>query len=218
MLCSLEVRLSFPCEACDTGLPINGPVPLTKCLRCLEVTKLEGERGWQALLSKTVFLNAVRHSKPGETTRRDVNRVNLTTTLSFPSCPSCGQEHQARAAKVALLNAKPLLCTCGTELLLQPAPAAFTAALPFVRALFDAELFDESATHAPTSGGPVVMACMECRASLPVDGTRRLVECGYCKARNYLPDDPWLALHPAVKREAWFIIFDSDALLDSVGM
>jgi hypothetical protein len=217
MLCSLEVRLSFPCEACDAGLPINGPVPMTKCLRCLEVTTLTGERAWTQLLGTTVFLHAVRHSKPGETTRSEGPRLNLATTLRFPRCPACGKEHEARRAKVALLKNQPLTCSCGTHLPVQAVPAPFASALPFVKGLVDAELFDESATHAPGSSGPVVMACMKCQASLPVDGTRRLVECGYCSARNYLPDDLWLALHPAAKRESWFILFDADALLDSAG-
>lgn len=217
MLCSLEVRLSFPCDACDTGLPINGPVPMTKCLRCLEVTTLTGERAWSQLLSPTVFLHALRHTKPGETTRSEGQRLNRTTTLRFPRCPACGKEHEARPAKVALMKHQPLTCPCGTQLPLQAVPEAFASALPFVKALVDAELLDDSTTQAPVSSGPVVMACMKCQASLPVDGTRRLVECGYCTARNDLPDDLWLALHPAAKRESWFILFDAHALLDSVG-
>ena len=60
------------------------------------------------------------------------------------------------------------------------------------------------------------MQCMKCHATLPVDGTKRLVECSYCTARNYLPDDLWLALHPAAKRESWFMLLDGADLLDSL--
>lgn len=220
MLGSLEVRLSFPCEACDSGIPVNGPVPLVKCARCLEVTRLEGARGWDKLLEKRVFVAAARNGRPGETTRSESKHLNLTTTVRFPPCAACGKQHDHRRMKLAMMKRQPVTCGCGVELVLQHVPAAFAATHPWVKGFVDADIFDESgAPHAAAvTGAPVVTACMKCQASLPIDGTRRLVECSYCSARNYLPDDLWLALHPALKRESWFVIFDTDDVLSSIGM
>lgn len=69
-----------------------------------------------------------------------------------------------------------------------------------------------SKTTADSPGAkPTVMACMSCGGSLPVDGSARLVTCQYCDANNYLPDGLWLALHPAAKRETWYVVFDEEA-------
>lgn len=217
MIVSLEVRLSFSCEHCDLGVPVNGPVPMVKCARCMELTQLSGEFGWDRLLPKSLFVNAVTHGKPGETTRVDANQAKVTITHRFPPCPGCGEAHEPRRTKLALTKGRALTCKCGVTLELQSVPAALLEVHPYLRGFVDAELFEEPAAAAPTpSSGPVVMQCMKCQAALPVDGTKRLVECSYCTARNYLPDDLWLALHPAPKRESWFMLLDGADLLDSL--
>lgn len=217
MIVSIEVRLSLSCEGCDSGVPVNGPVPLVKCARCMEVTQLTGEHGWERLLPKTLFANVARSSTPGETLRPEGKRINLTATARFPACPKCGEPHDARRAKLAIVKGTPLTCKCGGTTELARVPATFLAIHPSVRGFVDAEVYEEgSVSSAPASGGPVVMQCMKCQATLPVDGTKRLVECSYCTARNYLPDDLWLALHPAPKRESWFILFDGGEVIDAM--
>lgn len=216
MIVSLEVRLSFACEHCDSGVPVNGPVPLVKCARCMEVTQLTGEYGWDRLMPKSLFVNAVTQSKPDETTRVEANQAKVTITPRFPKCPGCGEPHEPRRTKLAISKGRALTCKCGVSLELQPVPAAFLSVHPYVRGFVDAETFEETAAPAPGSSGPVVMQCMKCQATLPVDGTKRLAECSYCTARNYLPDDLWLALHPAPKRESWFMLLDGADLLDSL--
>ncbi|MBL8918533.1 MAG: hypothetical protein JNJ54_06700 [Myxococcaceae bacterium] len=216
MILSLEVRLSLSCEGCDSGVPVNGPVPQVKCARCMEVTQLSGEHGWNKLLPGSLFVSAARSLKPGETLRPENKRVNLSATLRFPPCPTCGEAHDTRRAKLALVKGTPLTCKCGGQSVLQPVPSAFQACHPSVRGFVDAEVYEAADTGAAVSGGPVVMQCMKCQATLPVDGTKRLVECSYCTARNYLPDDLWLALHPAPKRESWFVLFDGGEVLDGL--
>lgn len=216
MIVSLEVRLSFSCEHCDSGVPVNGPVPMVKCARCMEVTQLSGEYGWGRLMPKSLFVNAVTHGKPGETMRVEANQARVSVTPRFPPCPGCGEPHEARRTKLALMKGRALTCKCGVTLELQPVPAALLEVHPYLRGFVDAELFEETAVAPAASGAPVVMQCMKCQATLPVDGTKRLVECAYCTARNYLPDDLWLALHPAPKRESWFMLLNGADLLDSL--
>ena len=217
MIGAIEVRLSVTCQACDTSLPVNGPVPMLKCSRCLEVMRLEGRFSWPQLLLQT-FQWSVRSEREPET-RTETTKLRLAARLVWPNCPKCGKPHEPRPAKLALLKGKPIKCSCGDEQLLQPVPAHFAAAFPWVKGFVDADVFDETPgpPAAEGKGAPVVMACMSCRASLPVDGNHRLVECTYCKTSNYLPDDLWLSLHPVAKREAWFIVFDEDEVLTSIG-
>ena len=115
------------------------------------------------------------------------------------------------------MKGKPIACSCGKALEFQPVPAHFAAAFPYVKGLVDADVFDEQPGPPAGKGAPVVIACMSCRGSLPVDGKHRLIACSYCQASNYLPDDLWLSLHPVPKREAWFIVFDEDEVLTSIG-
>ena len=217
MLGALEVRLSLSCDACDGSLPINGPVPLVKCGRCMEITRIEGDRfGWRKLLL-TSFVHAVRVGTAAELLADD-RAVRLATRARWPDCSGCGKPHDVRRVKLALMKHAPIACACGVELVLQPVPAHFAAVFPFARHCVDAEVFDETpGPPAPNKSAAVMIACMACAGALPVDGAHRLVACSYCKTSNYLPDDLWLSLHPAVKREAWTILFDEDDVLASVG-
>jgi hypothetical protein len=217
MLGSIEVRLSITCDACDSGIPINGPVPIVKCVRCMELTRLEGRVGWVALLAPSLT-RAVRADRPADEERRETAQLRMTSRTTWPPCGACGQPFEARRVKLAMLKKAPITCACGASLALQPVPAHFAAVFPYVRGFVDADVFDETPGPAAASqAAPVVMACMSCAAPLPVDGAHRLVECEHCKAKNYLPDDLWLSLHPAPKREAWFVVYDEDELLTSLG-
>jgi hypothetical protein len=169
MLGSIEVRLSLTCEACDGSLPVNGPVPLVKCGRCMEVTRLDGERfGWAKLLRQT-FANAVRAERDASEQRVERPEMRLVSRLRWPAC-ACGQELAARTVKLAMMKKVPIRCACGRELELQPVPAAFAAVFPYVRGFADADVFDETpGPAAPATSAPVVMACMACAASLRVD-------------------------------------------------
>ena len=78
----------------------------------------------------------------------------------------------------------------------------------------------EDATQLPaTSGAPAVTApakaaepiffpCPRCAASLPVDGSDRVVKCTYCQAQLFLPDALWFRLHPPKLVERWFVLAD----------
>jgi hypothetical protein len=218
MLGAIEVRLSVVCEACDQALPINGPVPQVKCTRCMEVTRLDGDRyGWPRLL-RAAFAHAVRTARDASEQRVDKPEMRVVSRPRWPACSGCGQDHEARRVKLALMKDQPVRCGCGVEHALQPVPAAFQAVFPYVRGVFDADVpNDTPGPAAPAKTAPVVMACMACAAALPIDGAHRLVACAYCNASNYLPDDLWLALHPAIKREAWFVVFDEDDVLTALG-
>jgi hypothetical protein len=216
MLGAIVVKLSITCDACDSGIPVNGPVPLVKCARCMEVTRLEGPVAWRELLWPSLN-RAVRADRPTDEERREGGLLRITSRAAWPPCGACGKAFDARRVKLAFLKKQPVACTCGVELALQPVPAHFAAMFPYVKGFVDADVFDETPGRTAPGKAPVVMACMSCAAALPVDGAHRLVECEHCQAKNYLPDDLWLSLHPAPKREAWFVVFDEDALLTALG-
>ncbi|MDD5362412.1 MAG: hypothetical protein PHN88_09790 [Ignavibacteria bacterium] len=58
----------------------------------------------------------------------------------------------------------------------------------------------------PEEHKPVIFTCPACAANLKVDGTKRIIDCTYCDASIYLPDDLWFELHPAKTVETWYVI------------
>ncbi|HEY3447391.1 MAG TPA: hypothetical protein VGK67_13550 [Myxococcales bacterium] len=223
-LACVNILLSLKCDACDNAVPVNGPVPQVKCAKCGEVLGLtQGRLRWDQILnfhnpSITVFQFAAS-GKVGVEERGAWLPAKLTAIAGWPKCEKCGARHTAEAAAAGAASGAGLACgKCGKVVEVAPAPEFFRKIFPFVSHVAGAEVIPETAlkagaggaVQAPSAGGasPVVMACMSCRASLPVDGSSRLVECAYCRSRNYLPDDLWFALHPATRREFWSALFD----------
>ena len=49
---------------------------------------------------------------------------------------------------------------------------------------------------------PILFDCSKCGASLPVDGSTRLVVCVYCRTEMMLPDEIWHEFHPPAPVQA----------------
>jgi hypothetical protein len=180
----------------------------------MEVARLEGRLRWDEILnfqnpSITVFEFAAK-SSTGAEERGAWSPVNLNAVAGLPKCPQCGAPHSKEAVRAAVEGGGDRACAgCGTSLPVRTPPDFFRQVFPSVTHVIGADVPDERAPDVtgPGGGRPVVMACMNCRAPLPIDGTTRLVECTFCHARNYLPDDLWLTLHPAPRREFWYLLF-----------
>jgi DNA-directed RNA polymerase subunit RPC12/RpoP len=63
----------------------------------------------------------------------------------------------------------------------------------------------------PEALKPVIFTCPACAANLEIDGTKRMINCSYCNASVYLPDDLWFELHPARTVDRWYIINNEEA-------
>jgi len=215
MLDSIRIRLAVRCDDCDTAVPVNGPLEQVKCPRCQSTIRLEGRLRWPEVLDfqnpgGSVFAWAVERQQPGQEMRGAWRPVLLSSTRCWPSCPKCAREHSPYDTWLAAKDGRDLTCTaCGTISPLRPVPAFFRQEFPCAAYVVGAQVPSVPGT-APAGTRPVVMACMSCGGDLHVDGAVRLVECAYCKASNYLPDDLWLALHPAPRREEWHILFDTE--------
>jgi hypothetical protein len=59
----------------------------------------------------------------------------------------------------------------------------------------------------PAAVGPVAFNCPNCAGVLQVDGSARVVKCGYCSGSAYLPDDLWHVFHPIAVVRRWYLLY-----------
>ncbi len=212
----VELRVAVKCDGCDHSIPLNGPVSKLKCPRCQELRALKGRLRWAEVLNyqnPTVdVFTATRGHRPGEGDYGAWAPVKLNTLRAWPRCPGCEHEYTREETEAGVEAGGPLTCPdCARTLSVDPSPPLLTEPFPSTRWVIGGvlESADGGGGSAVASGGtPVVMACMSCGGVLKVDGSSRLVTCEYCEVTNYLPDDLWLSLHPAPRRERWYVVFE----------
>ncbi len=54
---------------------------------------------------------------------------------------------------------------------------------------------------------PILFSCLSCGGALSVDGSNRILECGYCKNSSYIPDALWLKFHPVSMVKRWYLVW-----------
>jgi hypothetical protein len=137
-----------------------------------------------------------------------------------PSCPLCRGRlplpEQLAAAAAAGRVVCPQCGEAGVAIVVRPVPRPLVPPhLDFVTHAIgeDPELLPGARANvaAPSAAKPVLFPCPACNASLPVDGTSRTVECTYCRATAYLPDDLWRRLHPPRRIERWYLWIEENS-------
>jgi hypothetical protein len=117
-----------------------------------------------------------------------------------PRCQRCKKDIDVALLPEAVVHGH-LVCACGDLIAVREADGLARHAVPGARWLV------HEVPGAPVkSGAPVLFSCLSCAGALSVDGSERLVQCRYCDATSYLPDDLWLTLHPAVTSEEFFVV------------
>lgn len=212
---SVSIKLGRNCSDCDRLIPINGPLSRVKCPGC-QSTHAVNVKLWRDLLNYgnpaiDVFA-ATKEHRPGRGDSGAFSSIKLNTLRQWPVCSACGREateaEVTGALPAQLHSTGSLTCAaCKAQWPLHPVPPVLSRAFSAPRFVVGGEVDGDGGADAPRGSRPVVMACMACGSTLRVDGTSRLVGCTFCESDNYLPDDLWLALHPAPKRTAWWILF-----------
>jgi len=218
LLC-VEIRLAVRCDSCDHVNPVNGVVSKVKCNKCQDITKLSGRLRWPEILNYqnpkiNVFAATLKH-KPGKGDYGAWNPVKLNTKRIWPVCPNCKNEYDKKTVVTNVKEEKDLQCQkCNTVMSIHKSPSILTNSFRFTRRIIGASVHESKTNFEQELSNkakikPIVMACMACGGTLTIDGTKRLAVCKFCQSSNYLPDDLWLSLHPAPKREPWYVIFDA---------
>lgn len=203
---SSRMEIGISCPRCESFLPLNGPILNAHCRSCQSDIEIPRSY-WKDILGDA--MEDVRELEKGTGTSSRIfgqfQSSNVYARLD-PYCLECKTDFED---PWSLSPGSSYCCReCGAEYPIQDAPEWLSAAFPQIIYLLNAELDGTDAEDMNRdSTNPVVFTCPQCGGALKVTGEDRLVHCRYCDADVYLPDDLWLRLHPAKKKERWFVVY-----------
>ncbi len=202
---TFSVQLRTSCSRCGSPLPLNAMVPWLACPACSATNQLDDEF-WLSILADgdlgtcTIFTSG--------------REISLDVEKTGPACGTCGAGI-AKDDALAAADAGSVACTaCGARTLVRVPPPAFVLS-------GIALLVGEDPLQVPAAGStlavqgevaqPVAFHCPTCGGVLQVDGSARVVKCGYCQGAAYLPDPLWHVFHPVPVTRPWYLLTDPGA-------
>lgn len=199
---AVQVKLAFDCEECKQPIPLGGLVERPRCDKCQSTAKPD----WKKLLSfGNPSLSVVQWANQTTATEEkgafasihlDVTRKGITH--------ACG----AKLDPAALAAGSTVCPQCGQQVHVRPPPPSIKRHYPdIVCVVGEVQIAEDDEVTAKS----IMFACMNCGAPLRVDGTKRIVDCGSCDVPNFIPDALWLRLHPAKKREPFWLVISQQA-------
>lgn len=193
-----EYRISTDCPECMHPLVVNGPFLEVSCTACGALVPLVPDF-WKVRFTieegSGFFVQGERLGpEPGKKKK--------------PACYQCGGNLPADT--VADGADGVVVCPgCGTLHATYPVPdwihgLAKKNLHPCQVFCADKDGKDDSFSGA--AGTPIAFSCVSCGAALELHGeTPRIMECGFCNTKQFLPGALWHALHPVRKIRPWYI-------------
>jgi Zn finger protein HypA/HybF involved in hydrogenase expression len=209
----IAIELRGECPHCGNPVMVNALGERIHCPSCLRDQPYPWSE-WRDLLDNAWELRpGTGLGKGGNTTVLGAN-WHLLYARFDPYCFACKHDFDMDAV---MASVGPYACpACGERWQQRAAPADARVVMPWLRWLVaeDPEQLPGRGpdTPAPAGAKPILFACMACGGALEVDGSERVITCGFCDASNYLPDDLWLRMHPVETVRRWFMCVD-EALL-----
>jgi Zn finger protein HypA/HybF involved in hydrogenase expression len=206
------IETAISCPHCDRPVPLNGPWEAAHCDHCQSDIEIPQEFWVDTLRDVREDIDEI---EPGMGQNSSIFGMFRSTRMIgnlVPYCIKCKTDFDPATMSAGM---KHKVCPeCGERHVITPSPDWLRTALPPVEYFMDAILIDTSGegSQTATTGKPVVFVCPQCGGALKVDGSDRMVPCKFCNVDVYLPDDLWLRLHPAKKKERWFIVFNDEPL------
>lgn len=226
-----RIRVTIDCPECASPIPVNGRVDQVLCGACQSVVALQGELGWDRILTyqrgegcpeHKVLMNSnavpaldyfLAFGPSGGSLFRRWRNVLLEIDASGIRCPSCGHGFDTqRLGTEAVAEGEQVdaFCPeCGTALPIR-VPDREERAHTHPQCLV---LVGETALRGDLrepAGESVLFSCLGCGAPAKIDATvPRMMRCEFCEATSYLPDALWLRLHPAQRKRAWHALLIS---------
>ena len=238
-MAAIALEVHHACPKCASPVPINGLVPKLTCGACQAEldNPLLAELARPGYYVKAFdVLRKIRSGGAGDPTIRGgtdsagelrgiiqpAGRTSVSGKISWqdPVCPRCETPLPvAEQLEVATAAGRILCPRCGEEggaITVRRVPRELVSpSVDFVTHVIgeDPDLLPGPSANvaAPAAAKPVLFLCPACNASLPVNGSSRTVECSYCHASVYLPDELWRRLHPARRIGRWYLWVREDS-------
>jgi DNA-directed RNA polymerase subunit RPC12/RpoP len=202
---TISVQIRTSCSKCGSGLPLNALVPRLACPACSAQNEL-GDAFWVSILGDSDLSSGTVFTAGRELT--------LEVGRDGPACASCGAGIDPQAA-LASAKAGSIACPgCQARILVRVPPESFAlSGFELLVGEDELQIPAAGATIQPPRGAgqPVAFNCPTCGGVLQVDGSARVVKCGYCQGAAYLPDDLWHVFHPVPVTRPWYLLKDPGA-------
>ncbi|HEX5871600.1 MAG TPA: hypothetical protein VFY65_14335, partial [Longimicrobium sp.] len=200
---TFAVQIRTSCSACGSPLPLNAMVPRISCAACGARNELDDEF-WTGILGEDDLSTSTVITASREVAL-EVSRP------SAPACAACGAGIPPESA-LAAADAGAVACPgCGARTLLRvPGTSWVLSGFRLLVGEDELQLPASGATvDAPRAAAlPIAFNCPTCGGVLQVDGSKRVVQCGYCSGSAYLPDDLWHVFHPIPVTRRWYLLVD----------
>jgi DNA-directed RNA polymerase subunit RPC12/RpoP len=192
-------RVGFICPECMGPVPLNAIAPRVQCAHCQSSIDTAKQLEW---LSKVFgFWGPPNSWKRGELQKNNaVSGMHSEGDLRVAVCRSCQAPLDSDDVGAAIVaSSTGVACRgCGESTAVRVADDTVKAILSATRIVLGEASTDAGA---PAPVQPVLFACLQCGGGLTVDGSKRIVTCGYCQSSNFISDALWLRMHPAQKRQ-----------------
>jgi DNA-directed RNA polymerase subunit RPC12/RpoP len=202
---TLSVQVRTSCGKCGSPLPLNAMVPRLACPACSARNEL-GDEFWISILGDEDLGSATILTAGREITL-EVGRGPIACHACQAAIPEKDALASAEAGAIAC-------AACGARTLLRVPPPAFVLS-GFQLLVGEDELQvpgPGAELEAPRAAAqPIAFNCPTCGGVLQVDGSARVVKCGYCAGAAYLPDDLWHVFHPVAVTRPWYLLHDPGA-------
>ncbi|MGC9367551.1 MAG: hypothetical protein ACP5FK_11000 [bacterium] len=200
------VELSIVCPKCDNSIKFTGPLLQVHCDSCQH--DIDVPKEFLVDLIKDIKQSVQKELEPGQGTNSTIFghfNCNLTYANMKPYCTECKLDVDLE--KISPQDENYRCPQCGNNIPIDSPPDWLKQEFPGITALYNCLLRDPSSDNSTSSDKIVVFTCPKCGGALDIDGKDRMVECNFCGADIYLPDDLWLRLHPVKVKRRWFFSF-----------
>lgn len=199
---AISVQVRTACGTCGSPLPLNAMVPRLACPACSAENRLS-DAFWAAVLGDS-SLSTCTIITEGRTVALEVARGD------DPACAACGATIPVRDALAGAEHGFVACPGCAARVRVRVPPKSWV--LSGFRLLVgedEMQVPAEGQTLPVSRGatGPIAFHCPSCAGVLQVDGSTRVVKCGYCSGSAYLPDDLWHAFHPIAVARPWYVLY-----------
>jgi len=207
---TVGIEVSTRCKSCGNVVAVNALAPAVACSSCERPMPVDATR-WMLLLEEPL------RRGPGLPLHTELTAPFTTEDGTFhrvyrredAACRGCGAALPADRLRAMAPRGAGFCANCAR-------PVAVRAAPEMLARHGVVALVGEDAEHVAGPGTaprlePVPLACASCGGSLRVDGRARLVNCHFCQASQYLPDELWKHFHPVKAVVRWHLVFAEGA-------
>ncbi len=199
-------NLAFNCQQCGSPVIVNGPLQKVKCASCQTIIELNDDF-WTEVIGTASNEGGFSLVIGGNS--KNVNSLDIKYRKMNPVCPSC--KTGLDASTIPGDGSGKIPCPrCKTLIPYFPSPDWFVDYQ--IRGKHPVQIIGATGFELSESSEDrsamktIAVACISCNAALRVNQeTPRNATCDHCGTVQFMPDALWLSLHPAQKRDWWYI-------------